>query len=112
MIICIECGLKHKTIKKYSYGVWKDDCAICGAKGVGCADAARDFGVYEIELSGGKGCFANNTIMGALVTMYNHLISTQNKEDCIFKYDKPNKTIPPETRYDTASVCRCGRCQF
>lgn len=45
--VCLECGQKYDTKNKSSFGVWVGDCDICGKKGVPCADAAHDFGIYS-----------------------------------------------------------------
>ena len=46
-ICCLECGKKYDTKHKTCYGVWTDDCDICGSKNVDCASAGHDFGIYN-----------------------------------------------------------------
>ena len=47
--VCLDCGRKNKTKEKSVMGIWIDDCDMCGAKQVGCADAAHDFGIYSTD---------------------------------------------------------------
>ena len=45
--ICLPCGRKYKTKEKIAFGVWIDDCDICGKKDISCAAAWHDFGIRE-----------------------------------------------------------------
>ena len=44
---CLDCGKKHGTKKKSVFGIWIDDCDMCGKKKVACASAPHDFGIYS-----------------------------------------------------------------
>ena len=46
---CLECGKKYGKKEKGVFGVWPDDCDICGKKKVPCASAPHDFGIYSSE---------------------------------------------------------------
>jgi len=45
--VCLKCGKKYDKKNKSCFGVWIDDCDICGKTDVDCADAAHDFGIYS-----------------------------------------------------------------
>lgn len=50
--VCFGCGNKFGKPKGGTVGAWVDTCDICGEKGVTCASAPHDFGIYstpEIE---------------------------------------------------------------
>lgn len=45
--ICLPCGKKHDKKHKTIMGIWTGTCDMCGAKGVPCAAAGHDFGIYN-----------------------------------------------------------------
>lgn len=45
--ICLDCGKTVDKKHKSSFGMWLDNCDMCGVEGVFCADAQHDFGYYN-----------------------------------------------------------------